>query len=64
MKPTIRLICQNIRKVICKQNVIVLPPGQGRAVGFETVRLLPVGSDDVFCVFIFRTLRTRMTSSI
>ena len=45
-------------------NADVLPPGQVWVIEVETVELLPVGRDDLFCVFILRTLRARMTSSI
>ena len=33
------------------QNVYVLPPGQGRAVGVDVVEFMPVGSDALFALF-------------
>ena len=38
--------------LIFLQNVDVLPPGQGGVIEGETVELLPVGSDDLFCNFV------------
>jgi len=41
-----------VHRITLLPNVKVLPPGHVGVIGVETVELMPVGSDDLFGVFV------------